>query len=359
LAEFNDIAIATLEAYHDDLADAIHNGSPTYSFLKEQGLVMTQATEGPSFVRPILARDTAEPLWFRYADEHSFVPSDTTEGARFRWYNVRLPIAVTEEELKENQGISKRLDLLGLKVRAAELTLRDRFNKALVLNRSCYVYKYGGNSANLPDPIPKIIGLTPGAATLRVSYGEINRSTPTPSAPWWRGQAYSASTSGVAGNSYTGWRNGLQALYFNCSRDGFKPGLLLCNQEGYIKMGRVLEHFNSKQVAVPMAGGLPAYEGGWEGLMWYGAQVRWDPDILGLHGGGASNEGVIFMLNKDFWGFIEDNDWNWLLLPFEGPKGNQTQLIRQSYIVHRCGMYHDNPRFCGCFYAMSVNPTAS
>jgi len=315
--------------------------------------VTVQQTEGQSFVRPILARDTAEPLWFRYADEHSFVPSDTTEGARFRWYNVRLPIAVTEEELKENQGVAKRLDLLGLKVRAAELTLRDRFNKALVLNRSAYTLLYGGNSANLPDPIPRIVGLNPRSSVPYATYGEIPRSTNTPSAPWWRAKRLHASTYSA---DLTGLAEAMKALYFSCSRDGFAPGLILTNQKGYLQLGQMLEFTNSKRVMVPMAGGQPTYQGGWDGLMWYGAQVRWDPDLKGNHGCAAlSTDGVVFMMNKDFWGFIEDDEWNWQLLPFEGPRGNQTQLVRQSFIIHRCGMYHDNPRFCGILHSLTTN----
>lgn len=127
LAEFNDLALATMEAYQPDMVDAIHDGSPAYSFMKEAGVVVTKPCTGASYVRPVLARDTIEPLWWRYADEHTFVPSDTGEAARFRWYNVRHPICITEEELKENSGDEARMDLLGMKVRAAELTLRDRY----------------------------------------------------------------------------------------------------------------------------------------------------------------------------------------------------------------------------------------
>lgn len=129
LAEFNDQATTTLEMYREDMVDAIHNGSPTYMFLQEAGIVTSKALGG-SVVRPILARDAVEPQFWRYADKQTFSPYDVSEAARFRPFNIRLGIGVTSEELKENEGEAKRMDLLGLKVRAAELTLRDRYNCA-------------------------------------------------------------------------------------------------------------------------------------------------------------------------------------------------------------------------------------
>lgn len=348
LAEFNDYALATMEAYHDDLADQIHSGSPTRMFLEEAGIVETMATEGPSYVRPLLARDTNEPLWFKYADEHTFSPSDTSEAARFRYYNVRLPITITEEELKENRGTQKRLDLLGLKVRSAELTMRDRYNKALIMARSCYSYLYGANSANLPDPIPAIFGQVPGTGTAASykTYGEILRSTGAGHATFWRAQnqPYGAAAS---------LSTGLRSLYFTASREGFRPSLCLTNQPGYEALGKLL--LGQVQRRTDVTGGVaPKLEAGWDGLMYFGAQIRWDPDLLGNIGDGTSSHGVLYFMNKEFWGLVEDDEWNWLLLPFEGPKGNQTQLTRQSYILHRCSMYHDNPRLNGVLFDMST-----
>ena len=347
LAEFNDAAVATLEGYRSTLADAIHNGSPTYMFMKEQGVVDSGPTEGPSFVRPILARDTSEPQWWRYADKQTFTPSDTAEAARFRYFNVRHNVGVTAEELKENEGLSKRLDLLGLKVRAAELTLRDRYNKAWIWNRSTYVNQYGAVSTNLPDGIPAILGLSTGGSTSR-SYGELARTTGN--ATWFRAQA--ASAGAVAGTLSTS----LRSLWLNCSRDGFTPGLILCNQPAYVVIGRVLEQ--RVQLTVDVTGGKqPMLNGGWEGLAYNGAQVRWDPSILGLHGGGVSSDGVVWYLNKDFWGLREDAEWNWLMFPFTEVKGSDEQFVHKTTIVHRCTMYHDNPRFCGVLHNISTNQT--
>jgi len=341
LAEFNDQALATMEEYRPEMVDAIHSGSPTYQFMKEAGIVEVKPCTGPSYVRPILARDVQEPLWFRGADEHTFSPQDTGEGARFRWYNVRMPIQITEEELKENAGDAQRMEILGMKVRAAELTLRDRYNKAFIWTRSCYSYVYGATSTNLPDGIPAIMGLSTNGTVTR-TYGELARSSST----WFRSQLFSANGAAVASA-------GFRRLWLDCTRDGFSPGLVLCNQPAYTQLGRLLEAKVTLNIDVS-GGKRPSYAGGWEGLTYMGAQVRWDPDIKGLHGTGASADGIVWLMNKDFWGLREDTDWNWYLLPFEGPKGNATQLVRQSFILHRCGMHHDNPRFCGTYMNASA-----
>lgn len=344
LAEFNDYAIATLEAYHDDMADQIHSGSPTYQFMKDAGIVETGPTEGTAFVRPLLARETNEPTWWKYADRVEHVPTDVSEAARFRYFNVRLPIVITAEELKENSGQQKRLDLLGMKVRAAELTMRDRYNKAFIWNRSTYVNQFGGSSTNLPEGIPAIMGQSVGSATAasRNTYGELNRT----SATFWRAQTAAYGAAGTLSS-------GLRTLYLNCSRDGFRPSLLLTNQPGYEALGKLSDTQITRRHDVT-GGKAVVNDLGWEGLYYYGAQIRWDPDIIGLHGDGASNHGVIFFLNREFWGLREDDEWNWMFMPFEEPKGNSRQLVHESMIIHRATMWHDNPRLCGILFDMST-----
>lgn len=214
-------------------------------------------------------------------------------------------------------------------------------NKSFIWTRSCYVNQYGGVSTNLPDGIPAIMGLSTGGSTTR-QYGELSRV----SATWWRAQLFSANGAAVTSA-------GLRRLFLDCSRDGFMPGLILCNAPAYTQIGLVLESRVALQVNVT-GGTRPTLNGGWEGLAWNGAQVRWDPSIKGSHGTGASADGVIWMINKDFWGLVEDNEWNFKLLPFSEPKGNDKQLVRQSFILHRCGMYHDNPRFCGTYMNLSA-----
>ena len=101
IAEFNDYALATLEQYHDDFADTIHNGSPTYMFLRSAGVTEVAPCQGKALVRPLLARDATEPTFFRYADDVTFAATDVSEAARFRYYNLRVPLVITEEDYIE------------------------------------------------------------------------------------------------------------------------------------------------------------------------------------------------------------------------------------------------------------------
>jgi hypothetical protein len=88
----------------------------------------------------------------------------------------------------------------GHEVRAAELTLRDRYNKAFIWTNSCYVTVYPGTvSTNLPQGIPAIMGLSTNGTTYR-PYGEIARV----SASWWRAQMYSANGAAVTSAGFSG-----------------------------------------------------------------------------------------------------------------------------------------------------------
>lgn len=354
LAEWNDYLLATLESFATRIPDIVHTGSPTYSFLQQAGLAQT-ARLGKSMVRPLLVRDAAEPQWWHYADEQTFTPVDVLEAARFKSYNVRTPIVVTEEELHENDGPQQVLDLWKLKAKATILTMRDRYNKALIWSRSAYNNSYGGVSTNLPESIHQLFGLSTNNTRLR-PYGELSRAAaPTGLSTLWRTQGFHYST-GMGGTFSTR----LRTLYFDCSRDGFAPGLLLCNQPGYEILGKYTVAMMTQFVNVT-GGKAPTYEPGWDGLMFNRAQVRWDPDLNGQQWGSALSpghaKGLILMINKEFMGLVEDDRWNWQMLPAEGPRGDSPQWMRKTVINHRMTMYHDNPRFCGVMTLSTVAGT--
>lgn len=200
------------------IEDLVSNSNALYNVLKRKGRM--KSFTGPE-IRQTLQIDKQQAQWYKGYDFLANPPIELFNDAVFTPKSVVVPVSLTGQEMRANQGATQIHDIMESYMEAAEMALVDNFDAALF-------------SDGTGDGGKQIIGLG-GAVPIVTNagiYGGIDRSL----YPLWRTSTFDAHTAfpdiGTQVNSVT-IRPMLSRILSQRSRGNRAADLLIMSQEHY------------------------------------------------------------------------------------------------------------------------------
>jgi hypothetical protein len=209
------MAIADRSAGIEDL---VSNNNVLYAAIKRRGGV--ESFDGPE-VRQTLQIDKQQAQWARGYDVLANPPIELFNDAVFSPSTIYVPISLTGQEMRANQGRNQVRSLLKSVMDSAENALVDAFNVAL----------HGDGTADGGKAIIGMAGTIPIITNVGV-YGGIDRAT----VPLWRTTTYDANSAfpliGTQVNAAT-IRPMLSRIITQRSRETRSADLLIMSEDHY------------------------------------------------------------------------------------------------------------------------------
>ena len=200
------------------IEDLVSNSNPLYNILKRKGKM--RSFSGPE-IRQTLQIAKQEVQWARGYDILANPPIELWNDAVFSPSAVYVPVSLTGQEMRANQGRNQIHDIIDGTMEAAEMALVDAFDVAL----------HGDGTADGGKAIIGLAGAVPVLNTTGV-YGGIDRATTA----MWRTSTYDANsafpTIGTQVNSTT-IRPMLSRILAQRSRGNRSADLLVMSEDHY------------------------------------------------------------------------------------------------------------------------------
>lgn len=216
--QYRQILSTALAERSSGIEDLVSDSNPLYNVMKRKGLM--RPFSGPE-IRQTLQINKQEVQWYRGYDMLSNPPIELWNDAVWTPSAVVVPISLTGQEIRANQGRNQIHDIVDGTLEAAESALVDAFDVAL-------------HSDGTGDGGKQIIGLA-GALPIVTNtgiYGGINRADTT----LWRTSTYDANsafpTIGTQVNATT-IRPMLSRIIAQRSRNTRGADLLIMSEDHY------------------------------------------------------------------------------------------------------------------------------
>lgn len=250
------LLVSTLEKRpKKDIADAVFNKIPTFEYLNTRGRVMLDG--GASIVLNLeVAKGTAT-----FFDGYDIIPTaanDNFTAAQFKWKQVAVPVAISGREVAQNRGESAIMNLLQMKQKNAEKTLRDSINQKL---------------HNASAPTSTEINALPTLIDATSTIGEIDSSSHS----YWQSSVKSGGVFSSVG--LADWRN----LYNTLRNKGANPDMIITTQS-------VVESYEATLTPQVRYEDLAKGDAKFRDLAFAGSAVRFDDQCA---------SGVSYFLDSD------------------------------------------------------------
>jgi hypothetical protein len=216
--QYRQILSTALAERSSGIEDLVSDSNPLYNLMKRKGLM--RPFSGPE-VRQTLQIAKQEVQWARGYDILANPPIELWNDAVWSPSAVYVPISLTGQEIRANQGRNQIHDIVDGTLEAAEMALVDAFDTAL-------------HSDGTGDGGKQIIGLA-GALPIITNtgvYGGIDRATTA----MWRTSSYDANSAfPTIGTqvSATTIRPMLSRIISQRSRNTRGPDLLMMSEDHY------------------------------------------------------------------------------------------------------------------------------
>jgi hypothetical protein len=198
--------------------DLVSKSNPLYNILKRKGRM--RSFSGPE-IRQTLQFQKQEAQWARGYDILANVPIELYNDAVFSPSAVYVPISLTGQEMRANQGRNQVRDVIQGTIEAAEAALVDEYDTAL----------HGDGTADGGKAIIGMAGAVPILTNIGV-YGGIDRAN----VPLWRTTTFDIHTAfptiGTQVNATT-IRPFLSRILSQRSRGNRAADLLVMSEEHY------------------------------------------------------------------------------------------------------------------------------
>jgi hypothetical protein len=200
------------------IEDLVSKSNPLYNILKRKGRM--RSFSGPE-IRQTLQFQKQEAQWARGYDILANVPIELFNDAVYSPSAVYVPISLTGQEIRANQGRNQIRDVITGTLDAAEAALIDEYDTAL----------HGDGTADGGKAIIGMAGAVPILTNIGV-YGGIDRAT----VPLWRTTTYDIHTAfptiGTQVNATT-IRPFLSRILAQRSRGNRAADLLVMSEDHY------------------------------------------------------------------------------------------------------------------------------
>lgn len=217
--QYRQILSTALAERSPGIEDLVSDANPLYNILKRKGRM--RSFSGPE-IRQTLQIDKQNAQWYRGYDFLANPPIELWNDAVWTPKSVVVPVSLTGQEIRANQGANQIFDIVDGTLEAAENALVDEFDAAL----------HGDGTADGGKAIIGLAGALP-IVTNTGTYGGINRAT----VPMWRTSTYDADTDfptiGTQVNSTT-IRPMLSKIMAERSRNNRAADLLIMSEEHYM-----------------------------------------------------------------------------------------------------------------------------
>lgn len=174
--QYRQVLSTALAERSSDIEDLVSNSNPLYNVLKRKGKM--RSFSGPE-IRQTLQFDKQDAQWYKGYDFLANPPIELFNDAVFTPKSVAIPISLTGQEMRANQGANQVFDLVDAYMEAAESALVDEFDNAL----------HGDGTQDGGKAIIGLGGAVP-IVTNTGTYGGISRADQA----LWRTTTYDADT---------------------------------------------------------------------------------------------------------------------------------------------------------------------
>lgn len=113
------------------IQDIVYNATPITRILRDEGRIQVKRAGGPELRVPV-EFDKLQAQWFTGYDKIEITPKELLNSAVFNWSRVVSMFSLTGTELLYTRGEEEIIDLMSFYVRAAEKSVKETFETAIV-----------------------------------------------------------------------------------------------------------------------------------------------------------------------------------------------------------------------------------
>ena len=357
---YDSVLSSCLEAFlGKDPVDNIFKDHVLLEVLKSKGCLQPQ--NGGESIRVPIEYDTNSTVGsYTSYDVIDTTPQDPFTNAYYTWRQLAASISISGLEEIQNKGEYAIFDLLKAKTQNTISSLREEMNLQLLGKTKDSGGNYftpgagatsSGTTTDL-DPIPLLLSKDP---TTSRTVGNVNPNTYS----WWRpyardGNGAAGHNANAGGEDVTSWAtllNGMNSLFYYCSRGGGgRPNLIITSQIGFEQVETALR---DKIRYMQTGEGSVAFDN----IMFKaGCPIYWDemmPDLETSNGVAYDSSSYAaesyFFLNTKFMRFVYESDHNFAPTPFVKP---ENQDARTAMLLFYGNLCWTNPRKQGLFYGI-------
>ncbi len=268
-----------------EVANAIFNRIPTFEYLNSKGKIMLDG--GASIVVPLeVARNTTAKFYDGY-DLLDVTVQDNHTAAQYKWKQAAASVSISGREANiQNRGESALMNLLDMKQKNAERSLRDIINQKL------------HGASNSAKEITSLVTMIDATSTI----GDINSTANS----YW--QASSSAGGVFASQGVADWRSKYNTLK---NRQG-NPDMILTTQTVF----EAYEATMAPQIRyTPMSTGDARFRD----LEFAGAKVRFDDQCA---------SGVSYFLDSDALHLFVSENVNFIYNDFVRPPDQDAKVAQ-------------------------------
>lgn len=218
---YRQLLTAAVAKRQREIQDIVYNATPLTRILRDQGRIQVKRAGGPELRIPI-EYDKLQAQWFTGYDKIEITPKELLNSAVFNWSRVVSMFSLTGTELLYTRGEEEVIDLMAFYVRAAEKSVKQEWESALVGDGT-------GSGGRQMIGLGGAIPIVPNAGT----YGGISRVDVAN----WRTSFFDIPGGDVAG--YTTWdsttaRQIISKISLQRSRNGQYPDLWIFDANSWV-----------------------------------------------------------------------------------------------------------------------------
>lgn len=321
---YDALLTTTLMAYRKTLVDNIFKDSAFLAYLRLTEAVKKQ-NGGERIALPLMYGSNKTVKTVGGYETLDTTPQEGFTTAFFQWAEIAGTISISRKEERQNSGEGRLINLLGSKIRQAEMSMREKLNGDLICGKvssGTFIPETStaGNLGLLPLGyfLRKLKATDP---TVGGNVGDIAGATYS----WWRHKVGdfggNSTTNADVNTSFTTWaglKSGLRRMYNFCSRgSGGSPDLVVMDQVSFEEYETALDsqlrYTNTKMADM-----------GFDTIKLRGATCIWDESVPDIYTGTAAiTTGTAFYLNTEFYNLVIDSETDIITTPFVEPE-NQT-----------------------------------
>jgi hypothetical protein len=268
-----------------EVADAIFNRIPTFEYLNTKGKIMLDG--GASIVMPLeVARNTTAKFYDGY-DLLDVTAQDNHTAAQYKWKQGAASVSISGREANiQNRGEAALMNLLNMKQKNAERSLRDIINQKL------------HGAANTAKDIQSLVTLIDATSTI----GDINSTANT----YWQA---AVKTGGVfASQGVADWRN----LYNTLKNRQGNPDMIITTQT-------IFEAYEATMAPQIRYTSMTTADARFRDLEFSGSKVRFDDQCA---------SGVSYFLDSDAIQLFVSENVNFIYNDFVRPPDQDAKVAQ-------------------------------
>lgn len=268
-----------------DVANAIFNNIPTFEYLNDKGRVMLDG--GSSIVVPLEVAKNSTAKFYDGYDLLDTTAQDNHTAGQYKWKQAYSSVSISGREANiQNRGESALMNLLMMKQKNAERSLRDAINQKL------------HGASNTAKEITSLVTLIDATSTI----GDINSTSNT----YWQS---TVKTGGVFNSQgIADWRN----IYNTLRNKGANPDMIITTQT-------VHEAYEATMAPQIRYMSLDKGETKFKDLEFAGSKVRFDDQCA---------SGVSYFLDSDVIHLYVSENVNFIYNDFVRPPDQDAKVAQ-------------------------------